>query len=221
RKAASRPGYGPSRHPQSGKGMGVSGAGGVAKPGWATTKQPIPGGKKIPANNSYAGGHKNVKAAVMKAVRLVAKHKDKRGSTAHHGKGGGRAPRRELSVPEKHQLRIARDTMRMTPAMARVMGGPDIEESKKIIQELTGRPYREPRDEPAVGPGVTGGWQAEERQSPSGGGRPMPEPIVIDPDETPAQQRARRQERDRKEGFQQDAERRYDAPSGPYNEEDV
>ncbi|KKK44764.1 hypothetical protein LCGC14_3166580 [marine sediment metagenome] len=84
RKAASRPGYGPSRHPQSGKGMGVSGAGGVAKPGWATTKQPIPGGKKIPANNSYAGGHKNVKAAVMKAVRAVAKHKDKQGSTEHH-----------------------------------------------------------------------------------------------------------------------------------------
>ncbi len=125
RKAASRPGYGPSRHPQSGKGMGVSGAGGVAKPGWATTKQPIPGGGSkrakagpytdmpsaskppgwkppritrpaetsdpggsiwappgktrkvtgrkahIPADNPYAGGHKNVQAAVMKAVRAA------------------------------------------------------------------------------------------------------------------------------------------------------
>ena len=97
RKAASRPGYGPSRHPQSGKGMGVSGAGGVAKPGWATTKQPIPGGgSKKPATPQVkplpgvtplglpAGKHKNVKAAVMKAVSAVAKHKDKQGSTAHH-----------------------------------------------------------------------------------------------------------------------------------------
>ncbi|KKL28331.1 hypothetical protein LCGC14_2376210 [marine sediment metagenome] len=138
RKAASRPkagpggpGYGPSRRPQSGKGMGVPG--GVAKPGWATTKQPIPGGgskrekagpytdmplaskppgwkppriprpketgdpggsiwappgktrkvnsredkprrraggkfKQVPADNPYAGGHRNVVAATMKAA---------------------------------------------------------------------------------------------------------------------------------------------------------
>ncbi len=148
------PGYGPSRHPQSGKGMGVPG--GVAKPGWATTEQPIPGGgskkpvtpqvKPLPGMTPFGipkkptGKHKNMQAAVMKAVRMVAKHKDKRGSTAHHGKGGGQ-PRRQLSVPERHQLRIARDTMRMNPAMVAVAGGPDIEQSKKIIQELTGRPY--------------------------------------------------------------------------------
>lgn len=132
RKAASRPGpggpgYGPSRHPQSGKGMGVSGAGGVAKPGWATTKQPIPG-----------GGSK------------ISSHKDKRGSTAHHGRGGG--GRRQLSVPETHQLRIARDTMRMPDPMVGVMGGPNKEQSKKIIQELTGRPYKDiPADNPYAG----------------------------------------------------------------------
>ena len=97
--------------------MGVSGAGGVAKPGWATTKQPIPGGgskrekagpgpytdmplapkppgwkpPRIPRPEktgdpggsiwappgktrkvtSRAGKHKNVKAAVMKAVRAA------------------------------------------------------------------------------------------------------------------------------------------------------
>lgn len=175
RKAASRPGsgYGPSRHPQSGKGMGVSGSGGVAKPGWATTKKPIPEGTrkvtgqerghtrpqphkhagglsimpptpvraKIPADNPYAGGHKNVQAAVMKAVRMVAKHKDKRGSTAHHGGDG----RRQLSVPETHQLRIARRTLEMNPAMVAVMGGPNIEESEKIVEELTGRPYKTTR----------------------------------------------------------------------------
>ncbi|KKK81272.1 hypothetical protein LCGC14_2815160, partial [marine sediment metagenome] len=139
------------------RGMGVSGAGGVAKPGWASTKQPIPGGgskvsqhkdkqgstahhagstggnfrpspadpkrgelpkrplaedryagrapgdtskpprgwntsrfnpknkvrgggkfKQVPADNPYAGGHKNVKAAVTKAARMISKHKDKR-----------------------------------------------------------------------------------------------------------------------------------------------
>ncbi len=82
------------------RGMGVSGAGGVAKPGWATTEQPIPGGgskkpvtpqvKPLPGMTPLGipekptGKHKNMQAAVMKAVRAVGKHKDKRGSTAHH-----------------------------------------------------------------------------------------------------------------------------------------
>jgi len=51
------PGYGPPRHLQSGKGMGVSGAGGVAKPGWAKTDQPIPGGgSKKPVTPQVAPG---------------------------------------------------------------------------------------------------------------------------------------------------------------------
>lgn len=49
-----------------------------------------------------------------------------------------RAPRVTLSVPEKHQLRIARDTLRMTPAMARVMGGMTHEEAREVIRRLGG-----------------------------------------------------------------------------------
>ncbi len=209
RKVASRPkagpggpGYGPSRRPQSGKGMGVSG--GVAKPGWATTKQPIPG-----------GGSK------------IASHKDKRGSTAHHGKGGG--GRRQLSVPEKHQLRIARDTMRMSDPMVGVMGGPNKEQSKKIIQELTGRPYKDiPADNPYAGghrnvvaatmkAAVTKAVRMVSKHKDKRGS------TAHHKDSFAPSLHGRREaeERARKERFQQEAERRYDAPSGPYNEEDI
>jgi hypothetical protein len=46
---------------------------------------------------------------------------------------------RELSVPEKHQLRIARDTLKMSDVGARIMGGPSKEEARAIILRLTGR----------------------------------------------------------------------------------
>lgn len=51
-----------------------------------------------------------------------------------------------LGVPERHQLRIARDTLRMSDVVARVMGGPTKEEAREIIRRLTGR---EPRENPA------------------------------------------------------------------------
>ena len=41
-----------------------------------------------------AGKHKNVQAAVMKAVRAVAKHRDVRGSTTHH-----KTPKRQRVEP--------------------------------------------------------------------------------------------------------------------------
>lgn len=41
-----------------------------------------------------------------------------------------------MSVPDKHQLRIAKDTLKMNPVMARVMGGPSPEEAKEIIKRL-------------------------------------------------------------------------------------
>ena len=44
-----------------------------------------------------------------------------------------------LSVPERHQLRIARDTLEMSDAGARIMGGPTKEEAREIIFRLTGR----------------------------------------------------------------------------------
>ena len=46
-----------------------------------------------------------------------------------------------LSVPEKHMLRIARDTLKMTPQMAMVMGGPSPAEAREIIKRLTARQY--------------------------------------------------------------------------------
>lgn len=83
--------------------------------------------------------------------RKVDSHKDKRGSTAHHKRGGGGRPRRQLSVPDKHLLRIARQNAMLNPAMQGVMGGPSIEESKEIIERLTGRPYKEPKVSPWTG----------------------------------------------------------------------
>ncbi len=52
---------------------------------------------------------------------------------------------RTLSVPERHQLKVARDTLKMSDAMARVMGGPTKTEARKIIRALTGK---EPRENP-------------------------------------------------------------------------
>jgi hypothetical protein len=50
--------------------------------------------------------------------------------------------KRTLSVPERHQLRIALDTLKMNDVMARVMGGPSKEEARQIVKRLTGK---EPR----------------------------------------------------------------------------
>lgn len=50
---------------------------------------------------------------------------------------------RELSVPEKHQLRIAYDTLKMNDVMARVMGGMTKDEAREIIKRLTGRDAKE------------------------------------------------------------------------------
>jgi hypothetical protein len=51
--------------------------------------------------------------------------------------------KRGLSVPDKHLLRIAQQTLRMPDAMVGVMGGPDKAESRRIIQRLTGRRPKE------------------------------------------------------------------------------
>ena len=45
----------------------------------------------------------------------------------------------KLSVPEKHQLRVARMTLTYSDVGARIMGGPSKEESRAIILRLTGR----------------------------------------------------------------------------------
>ena len=50
---------------------------------------------------------------------------------------------RELSVPEKHQLAIAKKTLTYSDAGAKIMGGPTKEEAREIIRRLTGRPAKE------------------------------------------------------------------------------
>ncbi|KKL73392.1 hypothetical protein LCGC14_2075340 [marine sediment metagenome] len=60
--------------------------------------------KQVPADNPYAGKHKNVQAAVMKAVRMVSKHKDKRGSTAHHRGAAPGAPQGDPSRGKPQNL---------------------------------------------------------------------------------------------------------------------
>ena len=44
-----------------------------------------------------------------------------------------------LSVPEKHQLRIARQTLKYSDAGALIMGGMTKAEARDIIYRLTGK----------------------------------------------------------------------------------
>ena len=50
---------------------------------------------------------------------------------------------KKLTVPEKHQLRIARKTLKMSDMGALIMGGPSKEEARLIIRDLTGKIARE------------------------------------------------------------------------------
>ena len=51
--------------------------------------------------------------------------------------------RRELSIPEKHQLKVARDTLKMHDAAVGIMGGPSKAEAREIIERLTGEKPKE------------------------------------------------------------------------------
>jgi len=53
------------------------------------------------------------------------------------------AKTKQLSVPEKHQLKIARRTLELSDAGALIMGGPTKEEARAIILKLTGKPAKE------------------------------------------------------------------------------
>lgn len=48
-----------------------------------------------------------------------------------------------LSVPEKHQLKIAKQTLKYSDVGARIMGGMTKEEARIIIKKLTGKDPRE------------------------------------------------------------------------------
>lgn len=55
-------------------------------------------------------------------------------------------PRRTLTTPERHQLKVARATLTMSDAGALIMGGPTKAEAREIIYRLTGkRPQEDPR----------------------------------------------------------------------------
>lgn len=43
-----------------------------------------------------------------------------------------------LSVPEQHQLKIAKATLRMSDIGAKIMGGMTKDEARLVIQRLTG-----------------------------------------------------------------------------------
>lgn len=47
--------------------------------------------------------------------------------------------KRELSVFDKHQLKIARDTLKMSDVGARIMGGMTKAEAADVIFRLTGK----------------------------------------------------------------------------------
>jgi len=50
---------------------------------------------------------------------------------------------KNLSVPEKHQLRIARDTLKLSDIGARILGGMSKEEARAVILRLTGKSIKE------------------------------------------------------------------------------
>jgi len=47
--------------------------------------------------------------------------------------------KKTLTVPEKHQLKIARSTMKMSGAGALIMGSMTKAEAKAVIKKLTGK----------------------------------------------------------------------------------
>lgn len=44
-----------------------------------------------------------------------------------------------LTIPEKHQLKVAKDSMRMHCPAIRIMGGPDHVDAVRIIDRLAGK----------------------------------------------------------------------------------
>lgn len=58
-------------------------------------------------------------------------------------KNPARKVKRSLSVPEKHQLAVARKTLTYTDAGARIMGGPTKAGAREIIKKLMGKTPKE------------------------------------------------------------------------------
>jgi len=47
--------------------------------------------------------------------------------------------KRKLSVFDRHQLKIARDTLKLSDIGAAILGGPTKDEARQIIKRFTGR----------------------------------------------------------------------------------
>jgi hypothetical protein len=54
--------------------------------------------------------------------------------------------KRELSISDQHQLKIARDTLKLSRVGAMLLGGPNHEQAIKIIERLTGKRVPMPED---------------------------------------------------------------------------
>jgi hypothetical protein len=50
---------------------------------------------------------------------------------------------KKLTVPERHQLKIARKTLTLSDVGVMCLGGPSKEEARRIILDLTGRAAKE------------------------------------------------------------------------------
>jgi len=62
---------------------------------------------------------------------------------AEESRKRGMNPKRKLSVPEQHQLKIAKKTLTYSDFGAKIMGGPTKAEAREIIKRLTGKSARE------------------------------------------------------------------------------
>ena len=59
-------------------------------------------------------------------------------ATKKKSKHNKRYSNRSLSVPERHQLRIAYDTLKLSDIGAQILGGMTKDEAREIIQKFTG-----------------------------------------------------------------------------------
>ena len=50
-----------------------------------------------------------------------------------------RVAKRQLSVPDRHQLKVARDTLKLRDGVVGFLGGPTKEQARQIIFDLTGK----------------------------------------------------------------------------------
>lgn len=93
--------------------------------------------------HSAQKGGKAASPEVAKTAKSIKKKDAKDFASTSHKGLPGHVDESQLSVPEKHQLKVARQTLKMNDTMAGVMGGPSKAEARKIIKKLTGKSVKE------------------------------------------------------------------------------